>query len=389
MRKVCVFTATRAEYGILKPLLALLRDEPGAELQLLVSGTHLSREFGHTVDEIRADGFVPSAEAAILDPADGDGPAATGLAMARGVEGYTRALGSLAPDILVLLGDRYEIFAAAAAATALSIPIAHLHGGESTEGAMDEAFRHAITKMSHLHFTCAESYRQRVVRLGESPDRVFDTGSLSAESIATLVLPTRDELEASIGFRVDERTLLTTFHPETLAHESPEAQFSIFLRALDRLSDTSVLFTKANADAGGRAINAMIDAYVEGGRRRCVAFTSMGQLRYLGAMRHCGAVVGNSSSGILEAPSFGVPTVNIGDRQKGRVRAAGVIDCPCDESSIVQAVERALSPEFRDRAKKTASPFYKADTARNMCRLLLGTPLDGILKKAFYEEPRQ
>lgn len=304
--------------------------------------------------------------------------------MGLGMIGYAEALDRLAPDILVVLGDRYEAFAAAAAAMLSRIPIAHIHGGEITTGAMDESIRHAITKMSHLHFTSTEEYRRRVIQLGEDPERVFNVGALGIENIRNCPLPGKKRLEKEIKFHLGVHSALVTFHPVTLEKETAADQFGQLLHALNNFTDLKIIFTKANADMEGRIINRMIDDYVDAHADRAVAFTSMGQIRYLSAMKYVSVVVGNSSSGIIEAPSFGVPTVNIGDRQKGRVRAESVIDCPPETKAITDALRESLSPEFKKKASEAVNPYDKKNTARAITTILANSN-QIHLKKDFYD----
>jgi len=276
------------------------------------------------------------------------------------------------------------MLAVAASASIARIPIAHLHGGETTEGAFDEAFRHAITKMSHLHFCSAEQYRKRVIQLGESPGRVFNVGAIGVENIRNLQLLSRVELESAIGFKIDEKTILVTFHPVTLENRSSKSQFTNLLEAIDHY-DLRVIFTKANADTDGRIINRLIDEYVEKNPDRAVAFASLGQLRYLSALKYSACAVGNSSSGIIEAPSFKIGTINIGDRQKGRIKAGSVIDCSPDKNSILEAFSRLYSPDFQSVLKKINNPYSNGNTSEKIFEIIKNADLTGILKKTFYD----
>ncbi len=382
-RRICVFTATRAEYGLLQPLISELRKDDTIALQLLVSGAHLAPEFGNTVGELEADGLHVDER---VDMCLGtDTPAGICASMGIGMRGFGEALQRMMPDILVVLGDRYEAFTVAAAAQVCGIPLAHIHGGETTEAAIDEAFRHSITKMSHLHFTSTEAYRRRVIQLGEAPDRVFRVGALGVENAESLPLLSRGALEEAVSFVLGDSFLLVTYHPVTLEGPDSTEGCKQLLAALERFPRHRVVFTKANADAGGMAINEAIDSFVERHPGDSVAFASMGRLNYLSAMKHCAAVVGNSSSGIIEAPSLHVPTVNIGDRQKGRVRAASVIDCERTEEAIAGAVATAVSPEFRSSLKNVSNPYEKPDTARNIADVLRSFPLDGVMRKKFFD----
>jgi GDP/UDP-N,N'-diacetylbacillosamine 2-epimerase (hydrolysing) len=388
MRKICFFTGTRAEYGLLKPLMDEIVKDDSLRLQLLVSGMHLSPEFGLTYKVIEDDGFVIDEKVEMLLSADT--PAGISKSMGLGLIGYADALSRLEPDITVILGDRFECLAMACACLNARVPIAHIHGGETTVGAVDEAFRHSITKMSHLHFTSTEEYRRRVIQLGEQPDRVFNVGAMGIENVRQLRLLDKQELEREIGFTLGERFFLVTFHPVTLEQATAREQFANLLTALDEFAanldkPVRIIFTKANADTDGRIINQLIDEYVAVHPGWAVAFTSMGQLRYLSAMRHCAGVVGNSSSGIIEAPSFKVPTVNIGDRQKGRVRAASVIDCEPSMDSIRLAMNKALSDAYRLSLVDMQNPYERPDTAKTILDVLRQTVLADILKKDFYD----
>lgn len=382
-RKVCVFTGTRAEYGLLRPLIELIRDEAELELQLLVSGMHLSPEFGLTASEIEKDGFKIDERVEML--LSSDSPVGICKSMGLGMIGFSEALNRLNPDLLVILGDRFEGFAAASAAMICRIPIAHLHGGEATYGLIDEPIRHSITKMSLLHFTSTDEYRNRVVQLGENPKRVFNVGAIGLENIKKLKLVDRPELDRTIGFDLGQKSILVTYHPVTLEEDTARQQMQSLLAALDYFADLRIIFTKGNADTGGRVINSMIDSYVEQNRNRSVAFTSMGQLLYLSAMNQVKAVVGNSSSGIIEAPGFKIPTVNIGDRQKGRVMAESVLSCGCSESEIREAVSQALSEDFQRLSANVSNPYEKEDTALVIKDIIKEFDLTGQLKKEFYD----
>ena len=384
MKKICIVTGTRAEYGLLMPLLKQIKQAEDLELQLLVTGMHLSPEFGLTYKLIEADGYIINEKVDIL--LSSDTPVGISKSMGLGMIGFAESFERLQPDIVVLLGDRYETFVAATAASVARIPIAHLHGGETTEGAFDEAFRHAITKMSWLHFTSAEEYRKRVIQLGESPERVFNVGAIGIENIRKMPLMNKDELEKSLGIVFQKELLLVTFHPVTLEDATSEVQFRNLLSALDTIENTTIIFTKANSDTDGRIINEMIDDYTNEHLENTLAFTSMGQLRYLSAMKLASAVVGNSSSGIIEAPSFKVPTVNIGDRQKGRMQARSVINCEPKEESIKEAISQALSEPFKSNIKSMTNPYgngYVSETILDEIKKAINHKIS--LKKSFYD----
>ena len=305
--------------------------------------------------------------------------------MGLALSGYGEALQRLSPDLIVILGDRYESFCLAAAAQVLRIPIAHIHGGETTEGAVDEAFRHSITKMAHIHFPSCEDYRNRVIQLGEAPANVFNVGALGIENIRKIQCLTRAELEASLQFSLQAPVFLVTFHPVTLEHATAGAQVQQLFDALDRFPEHQIIFTKANADTDGQVINEMIDRFAAINPQRCLAVASLGLQRYLSAMKICAAVIGNSSSGILEAPIFKVPTVNIGDRQKGRLRVKSILDCEADTNAISQAIETALTESFRHDIRDLIHPSEQADTAQKIVRMLATVDLQGIIKKSFHD----
>ncbi len=383
MRKICCFTGTRAEYGLLQPLLHAIEKHPHLQLQLLVSGAHLSQEQGETWRQIVADGFTID-EKVDIQPG-GESPVDSCRAMGLGLSGYAQAFERLQPDLLVLLGDRYEAFAAAAAATLCNLPIAHLHGGEITCGAVDDALRHAISKLSLLHFTATDTYRRRVIQLGEDPARVFNVGAIGLDGLETRPLLDCKELEAEIGLDLSKPTLLLTFHPATREPGSASGQVKELLLALDQLQ-LQVIFTGANTDAEGTTINRMIADYQSKNRQSCVVFPSLGQQRYLSAMRYVAAVIGNSSSGIIEAPSFGIPTINIGQRQAGRLYSASVINCPPEREAIVAACRKALSESFRHKIKDLPNPYRQKNTVKRILEILFNYRLGGT-PKGFYDLP--
>lgn len=379
-RKICVITGSRAEYGLLRPLIEEIRREKKLILQLIVTGMHLSPEFGLTYRDIEKDGIPINEKIEIL--INSDTSVGTSKAMGLAMIGFGETFNRLNPHIVVLLGDRFEIFAAAAAALVNKIPIAHIHGGEITEGAFDDAFRHSITKMSHFHFTSCEEYRKRVVQLGEHPDRVFNVGAIGLDNIKRLKLLSQEELEQELGFKFNKYSLLITFHPVTL-EKTTDHQFSILLEVLDKLNDTHLIFTKSNADPGGMAINRMIDDYVLLNSHKAVAFTSMGQLRYLSTLQFVDAVVGNSSSGIVEAPSFHIGTINIGDRQKGRIKAESVIDCEPTTESLRRAFKNLYSKVFQEKLKQINNPYGDGNTSSKIVEILKNISLGGKQKKFF------
>ncbi len=382
-RKICVVTGSRAEYGLLYWLMKEIKDDTDLELQLVVTGMHLSPEFGLTWKQIEQDGFAIQRKVEML--LSSDTPVGIAKSIGLGVIGFADALEVLQPDMLVVLGDRFEIFAACQAAMAHRIPIAHIHGGEITEGAVDDAIRHAISKMSHLHFTATERYRQRVIQLGEQPQRVFNVGAPGLDNIVRLQLLDKPQLEQVIDFKLGKRNLLVTFHPVTLENATAAAQFDHLLKALDRFDDCHIIFTLPNADTDGRAIIGMIEQYRLRFPERVTSFVSLGTLRYLSALQYMDAVIGNSSSGLIEAPAFKIGTVNIGDRQKGRLCADSVIHCEPETDAIVQALNRLFSKEFQESLKTVENPYGDCGASDKIKALLKTQALVGLLKKSFYD----
>lgn len=383
IKKLCVITGTRAEYGLLKPLMDRINKEKVFKLQLIVTGMHLSHEFGFTCSGIEKDGFNIDKKIEIL--LSSDTPISVSKSMGLGLISYSEAFNELEPDALILLGDRFEVFSAAAAATVCKVPIFHLHGGERTEGAYDESFRHSITKMSHLHFTSTEEYRKRVIQLGESPDRVFNVGAIGLDNINNIQLYSKESLERELQIVFNKRSLLVTFHPETLGNDDSVDNFSNLLEVLDDLNDTTLIFTKANSDNQGRAINQEIDSYVAKNKHKSIAFASMGVRKYLSTMQYVDGVIGNSSSGVIEAPSFKVGTVNIGERQKGRIKAASVIDCNSKKESIKKAIELLFSDKFRAKLSNVVSPYGDGTTALKIIEIIKHYDINNILNKSFYD----
>lgn len=384
MKKVCVATATRAEYGLLKPVIQKICEADTLELQLLVTGAHLSPEFGLTYKEIEEDGYPITEKIEMLLSSDTKVGITKSMAVA--LMGFADFFERCKPDMVVLLGDRYETLMIATAALIAKIPIAHIHGGEVTEGAYDDAIRHSITKMSQLHFASTEVYRNRIIQLGETPDRVYNVGALGVENIKSVTFWTKAMLERDLQISLDKDTVIVTYHPVTLDDMSAREQFTNLLQVLDEYSDIQVIFTKANADTDGRVINHMIDEYVKEHNDRCVAFASLGQVRYLSVLAFCRAVVGNSSSGIVEAPSFHVPTIDIGNRQKGRIAASSVIHCGYESTEIKAAFERALSAKFRLLVRQCTNPYEGVNTSQRIVDKIaeaLGKSLG--VKKEFYD----
>lgn len=386
MRKICVITGTRAEYGLLSGLMRKIRESGRTQLQVIATNMHLSPRYGNTYQEIEKDGFTIDRKIPILDDGKDDADA-TLAAMAKALSGFAAAFSELAPDLVVVLGDRYEILSAATAALIKGIPIAHIHGGEVTEGAYDDAIRHSITKMSSLHFTATEAYRKRVIQLGEQPDRVFCVGAPGVENIRTIPLMDQAEIEESIGFRLDDRTILVTYHPATLGSHTAAQDIRAFIDALDRRKDLRVVFTLPNSDTGSRDIADAIQAFVARNGDRAIACKSLGVRRYLSVMKNVAAVVGNSSSGLLEAPSLGIPTLDIGDRQKGRIAADSVFHCETDTESILEGLDRVLCPASREKASRVVNPYERAGTTQAIFDVISRCPLDGLKQKHFYDLP--
>lgn len=380
-RKICIVTGTRAEYGLLYWLMKEIEGDTELELQIIATGMHLSPEFGLTYKEIENEFKIDKKIEMLLSS---DTPVGISKSMGLAQIGFGEAYDELKPDLVVVLGDRYEIFSAASAAMIANIPIAHLHGGETTEGAFDESIRHSITKMSHLHFTATDEYKDRVIQLGEQPDKVFNVGGMGVDNIRRVKLLSKDEFEKSIDFKLNKKNILVTFHPVTLENSTAQKQFSELLNVIDELRDTHVIFTKANSDTDGRVINKMIDEYVSRQKEKAVAFASLGQVRYLSAMQYVDAVVGNSSSGLLEAPSFKIGTINIGDRQKGRITAESVIDCAADAKSIKEAFSRLYSSEFTNLLKNVENPYGSGGAGKKIKDIIKSFNLVGIIKKSFY-----
>ena len=381
-RKVCIITGTRAEYGLLRWVMQGVKETPELTLQVIATGMHLSPEFGLTYREIEQDGFRIDRKVEMLTSSDT--PVGIAKSMGLGLISFADALNELSPDLIVVLGDRFESFAAVATALVARIPVAHLHGGEITEGAFDEALRHSITKMSHLHFVAAEEYRQRVIQLGEQPDRVFLVGGLGVDAIKRTVLMDRQALEASLDFSLGTKNLLVTFHPVTLEAENSAQQMKELLAALGQLKDTHLIFTMPNADTGNHELVRLIEDFVAI-HQNSRAYGSLGQLRYLSCLQEVDGVVGNSSSGLAEAPSLGVGTVNIGDRQRGRLKAKSVIDCQPQRQAIHDAIMTLYSPGFRQSLLAMVNPYGDGGASRKIVRVLQDHPLDGILKKPFHD----
>jgi len=381
-RKICVITGSRAEYGLLRWVMQSIKDDPELTLQIVATGMHLSPQFGLTYQEIESDGFEIDRKVEMLTGSDT--PVGIAKSMGNGMIGFADALDELRPDIIVVLGDRFEIFSAVAAALVARIPVAHIHGGELTEGVIDEAFRHSITKMSHLHFVATTEYHRRVVQLGEQPNRVFVVGGLGIECIRRLELLSLKELENSIGFKFGEKNLLITFHPVTLEHGSASAQLRELLLALSTLKRTHLIFTMPNADTDGGVLIEIIEDFVSR-HPNALAVKSLGQVKYFSCIQFVDGVIGNSSSGLLEVPAFKKGTINIGDRQRGRIQPSSVLNCEPTQDAISLAISMLYSDDFQKSLSSTVNPYGDGHSSEKILKELSRASLDDIIKKRFFD----
>lgn len=381
-RKICVVTGTRAEYGLMRWLMEAIAANEALELQLVVTGMHLSPEFGLTWHAIEEDGFKIDRKVEML--LSSDTPVGITKSIGLAMIGFSEAFSQLAPDILVVLGDRFEILAAATSAMVARIPIAHIHGGEATEGLIDEAIRHAVTKMSHLHFVATDEYRRRVIQLGENPSRVFEVGGLGLDNLDRLELLSLEDLEKSIGFKFLTRNLLITFHPVTLENNGAALQLNELLVALKNLENTGLIFTLPNSDTDGRVLIEMVQEFVKN-HPNAKAYQSLGQLKYLSCMRLVDGVIGNSSSGLIEAPSLKKGTINIGERQEGRIKSKSVIDCEPNRDAITKSLNTLYSKSFQKTLKTIINPYGKPGASDKVVEILRTTNLEGLLRKKFYD----
>jgi len=380
MRKICVITGSRAEYGLLSRVMRLIKGDADLQLQIIATNMHLSVEHGETYKEIETDGFVIDKKIPILSSYDTAN--ATAKSVGTGIIGFADAYEELRPDVIMVLGDRYEILAAVSTALFYKIPVIHLHGGEITEGAYDDAIRHAITKMSHLHFTSTEEYRQRVIQMGEYPETVYYVGALGCENIRQIPLMGKEKLEESLNFVLDKNTILVTFHPVTIENNTAETQFKELLSAIDNIDNLRVIFTMPNSDTDGQIIMDLIKDYVAKNPKKAVWFTSLGMRRYLSTLQYIGAVVGNSSSGIIEVPSFHIPTINIGNRQKGRIEASSVVNCKPERVDIEEKLAMVMQSGYVESLKDIRNPYDKPDTASEIVRIIKKQKIEPV--KKFY-----
>jgi len=381
MKKVCVVTGTRAEYGLLRFVMSGIKKSSKLELQIIVTGMHLSPEFGLTFSEVEKDGFCIDKKVEML--VSSDTPIGITNSMGLGLVGCANALENLKPDLLLVLGDRFEIFSAVSAAMIARIPVVHLHGGETTEGAIDESIRHSITKMSHIHFVATEQYRNRVIQLGEQPDNVFTVGGLGIDNIIKIDLLSKENLEKSLGFKFGKKNLLVTFHPVTLEKDTSKEQMEELLSALDKLKETNIIFTMPNADTDSRILFKLIKGFVKT-HSNCRYYISLGQLKYLSCIKYVDAVIGNSSSGLIEVPSFKKGTINIGDRQNGRIKADSIIDCAPMKNQILNAIKKIYSNKFQEVISNVKNPYGTGGASNSIVKILEKISLDNILKKEFY-----
>ncbi|HFU76629.1 MAG TPA: UDP-N-acetylglucosamine 2-epimerase (hydrolyzing) [Arcobacter sp.] len=381
MKKICVVTSTRADYGLLYWLIKGLDEDNSFNLQLVVTGMHLEDDFGHTIDVISKE--FPIEYQFSLELHD-DSSKGIANSMAKAQIGFTKAYSQLQPDLIILLGDRYEIFCAASSALISQIPVAHLHGGELTYGAYDDAFRHSITKMSHLHFCATDIYKNRIIQMGENPKYIYNVGGLGIENINKLHLLSHKEFENSIDFKLNHKNFLITYHPETLAKKSSKEQFQEILDVFELLEDTNIIFTYANSDTDGKIINKMIENYVKN-HSNCIAFKSMGQLRYLSCLQFVDGVIGNTSSGILEVPSFKKATINIGNRQKGRTQATSIINTQAEKKSIKKAIDKLYSNEFQSQLKETINPYDNGHSSQKIISILKEIDFKPLTHKIFFD----
>lgn len=379
--KICVATGTRAEYGLLKPLISAIDAEPEFDLQILVTGAHLSPEFGLTYKAVEKDFKIDQKVEMLLSA---DTPSAIVKSMGVGMLGFADSLTSLKPDVLVILGDRYEMLALASSALIFNIPIVHIHGGEITEGAYDDAIRHSITKMSHIHFASTEEYKNRIIQLGEHPNNVYNVGAIGLDNVKNMQLLSREELEKELNIKFKKFNYQITFHPSTLDDELPEVQFRKLLNVVDAQEDSYFVFTKSNADTGGRIINKMIDDFVAANPDKASAYDTLGSLKFLSVVKVCDAIIGNSSSGIVEAPSLHTMTINIGIRQKGRIQAESIINVEVDENEIKSAFEKARSTEFKEIVNSVVNPYGDGNTVKKIIKVLRPLTPEKLKVKSFF-----
>jgi len=383
MRKICVITGTRAEYGLLRYLIKDIKTSKYLKLQIIATGMHLSQEFGLTYKEIQGDGFILDRKIEMLLASDN--PSSISKSTAIGLIGFAEAFNDLTPDIIVVLGDRFELLSACTAAMFANIPIAHIAGGETTSGAFDEAIRHSITKMAYWHFVANKDYEKRVIQLGEDPKRVFNVGGLAVDSIKRTKLLSKKTLMSETGIKFGQKNLMVTYHSVTLDYKSSKKDMEILLQVLKSFKDINLIFTMPNADTNGRILKAMILNYVKKNPGQSQSFNSLGSTNYLSTLQYVDGVIGNSSSGLAEAPTFKIGTINIGDRQKGRVRAKSIIDCEPNKSSISNAIKKLYSQKFQKNLKYVKNPYGLGNSTNKILNTLLTKDIPKNLKKDFYD----
>ena len=383
MKKICVITSSRADYGLLKHLLKEIKVSPLLDLQLIVCGSHLSSFHGMTINEIIDDGFKIDEKVDITQK--NDTQLDISISISSGIKSFSRIYASLNPDAVLILGDRYEILAAAISATIANIPVVHLHGGEITEGAIDDMFRHSITKMSHLHFVAAVPYKKRVIQLGENPKNVFCVGGLGVDALNKVPILSKENLSKQLNIKLKKRSFLVTYHPLTANPSAGFLELLELLQALEKYEDCSIIFTMPNADADGlqlaKTLKTFADAHIN-----TYYFSSLGQEKYFSCLSNFDAVIGNSSSGLLEAPSFKIPTINIGDRQKGRLKAESIIDCEAKKENIQEAIQKALSPKFIKKIQKTNNPYGRGGASKKIVRILENSDFSKLFIKEFFDQ---
>jgi len=382
--KICVITGTRAEYGLMRWILQYIKEDSSLELQLVVTGMHLSPEFGLTYKSIEEDGFLINKKVETLLSSD----TTVGISKSTGlgIISFTEVFSEIKPDLVLVLGDRFEILSAVIAAMISRIPIAHIHGGESTEGSIDESIRHSITKMSHLHFTATDIYRKRVIQMGENPDYVYNTGSPGLDNLKNLKLKSKKELYDFLNFDLKDNYFIITLHPVTLENNISEVYINNLIRALIKVESYKFIFTMSNADTDGRIITKKIKEFLFKNPKKGIFFDSMGQINYLSALKHSTIVIGNSSSGIIEAPSFKIPTINIGKRQDGRIKAKSIIDCNPSEKEITNSIKKGLDPEFRNILARIKNPYGNQGASKRICDIIKKTDLNNIIFKKFFNQ---
>lgn len=383
IKNICIVSGSRAEYGLLKPLIKKVKKENQFNLQLVVTGMHLSKKYGYTINEIFEDNFNVFEKVDILSSERSK--TYIGESLSNGIKQFSDYFSKNKPDILIVLGDRFEIFACCIAAYFLNIPIGHINGGETTEAAFDEGIRHSITKMSHFHFTSNKVYRNRVIQLGEDPKRVFNVGGLFVDAIKESKILTKKQLTAKTNIVFKKKNLLITYHPETLSEKSPQKSFLELIKVLKKREDINLIFTLPNADPSNSKIFSLVQKFVKENPNRAICFSSLGHQNYISLLNYVDGVLGNSSSGITEAPAFQIGTINVGDRQKGRIRSQSIIDCEPDSLSIEQAINKLYSTNFKKKIKRSINPYGNGNASTQIVKILKKISLTANIQKTFYD----